>query len=119
MLKEIENVSQSQNEPGRRWFSDAEIDLYLWYDKDNNITQFQICYNKGPGEQALTWNNEDGFSQHDVDDGEGGIYRMKSSPILLNNAELDLKTVNELFLRHAQKIDHDIYMFIASHLENS
>ena len=68
MLQEITNIRQIEGEPRRRWFADAAVDLYVWYDDADNIIQFQICYDKGPGEQALTWKKDQNlrFESHHI-----------------------------------------------------
>ena len=78
MLREITTASQTDGEPRRRWFSAEEMDLYVWYEKDN-VVQFQICLDKGPEERALTWTQASGISFNTVDDGESGVLRMKST----------------------------------------
>ena len=82
MLREILNVSQV---PGThsRWFASTFLDLIVWYDKDMAITGFQLCYDKGREEKALTWRRDSGYSHNKIDDGEGRAYRQKMTPILV------------------------------------
>jgi len=118
MLKEIKNVKQIEGGPRRRWFSDPALDLFVWYDDDENIIKFQLCYDKGSNEHALTWSRASGFTHHGVDDGEGGIYRMKSSPILMPDGVVDTKNITGLFTELGQKIDHDIFEFVILHIRD-
>lgn len=73
MLKEFRNVRQ---EPGhrRRWFDDdlQPLELIVWYDAVGAVEGFQICYNLGRGEHALTWRPELGFRHNAVDTGSNG-----------------------------------------------
>lgn len=119
MLKEVLSTKQTAGEPRRRWFVSAPLDLYVWYGPDDDIVQFQICYNKGPQEQALTWKREGEFSHHSVDDGEGGVFRMKSSPVLAASTDFDAAKLRFLFAEVARKLEHDLYEFIIHHLERS
>ncbi len=84
MLYEIKNVKQYKNEGLRRWFTDKDFDLIVWYDFDNkNIDGFQLCYDKSNFERALTWTRADNIFFHNkIDDGEipGAI---KQTPILV------------------------------------
>jgi hypothetical protein len=116
LLQEITNLRQIEGDPRRRWFADAVLDLYVWYDDEDNVIQFQICYDKGPGEQALTWKKEQGFIHHAVDDGEGGIYRMKSTPVILEKTRYDGGRIPDLIKQHGGKLEHDLYEFILSRL---
>jgi hypothetical protein len=115
MLKEIEKVEQLDGEPRRRWFSSTSLDLFLWYD-DDNIVQFQICYDKGPEEKALTWHHEKGLMHHQVDDGENRSFRMKGTPILVNTSDFDSAEIIAKFEQLAGDIEYHIVNFILSQL---
>lgn len=55
----------------RRWLADDYVDLFVWYQADRQtIAGFQLCYDKGHREHALTWMEGKGFTHHAVDDGE-------------------------------------------------
>lgn len=112
LLQEITNIRQIEGEPLRRWFSDSLLDLYLWYDEDDNLIQFQICYDKGPGEQALTWKKDSEILHHSVDDGESGIYRMKSTPVIVGDTDYDPDRIAALIRQYGGKLEHDLYEFI-------
>jgi hypothetical protein len=118
MLSEVKNTRQIEGEPRRRWFTDRAVDLYVWYDADE-VVQFQICYDKGPREKALSWNRDAGFSHRSVDDGEGGVFRMRSSPILTGRAELDLDAVRRAFAAVAGRLEYDLHEFIMQKLTGS
>ncbi len=116
MLREVLNVKQNPDEPVRRWFSSDSLDLFIWSDEDKSIIQFQICYDKGPNEQALTWHHQHGISHHSVDDGENRTFRMKSTPIMLSNSEYDSEKIAIHFEELAGDIDHKTVLFVLSHL---
>lgn len=117
MLKEITDVAADDTEPRRRWFSDKIVDLYVWYDDSDIVIQFQICYDKGPDEKALTWTRDGGFIQHAVDDGEGGLFRMKSSPVLTKRGRADTRHALQLLKGRGAKLEHDLYQFITGKLQ--
>ena len=117
MLVEIPKVKQLQGEPRRRWFSDASLDLFLWYDEEDTIIQFQICYDKGPEEQALTWHHEKGLMHHQVDDGENRSFRMKSTPIMVTSSEFDTSKISSKFQALAAELEYGIVSFVLSRLD--
>lgn len=118
MLREITNVRQIEGEPFRRWFSDPQLDLFVWYGEGDDIIKFQFCYNKGAGECALTWCRDSGYSHHGVDDGEGGIYEMKGTPILVADGVPDAGRIATLFREHGQKMEHDLFEFILARIHD-
>lgn len=119
MLKEIHSAKQVAGEPRRRWFVSPQLDLYVWYGPQDDVIQFQICYNKGPDERALTWMRDEGFSHHAVDDGEGRVLHMKSSPVLAASTEFDPAALRRQFTKAARKLEHDLYEFIIHQLDRS
>jgi hypothetical protein len=113
MLKEVSNVRQVQGEGQRRWFADQSFDLILWYDQKNEISGFQLCYDKKVRERALTWRKGKGFSHEKVDDGEIPG-RWKMSPILSPDGRFDAAAVASRFHRESAEIDHEIARFVLS-----
>lgn len=116
MLTEVLNVKQIDGEPVRRWFASPQLDLFIWYDEDEQIIQFQICYDKGPDERALTWHHQDGLAHHAVDDGENRPFRMKSTPIMTHNSDFDAEKIASLFEELAGNIDHKTVLFVLSNI---
>lgn len=117
MLTEIRNAQQPDGEPRRRCFSDADMDLYAWYDAAGSVVQFQLCYDKGPEEKAFTWSAAHGVVHHGVDDGSrSGRFTVKGSPILTHPQPLDVAPLIALFRAHGGKLEHDLYEFVSAHL---
>lgn len=116
MLQEIREIRHIEGEPRRRWFTAPELDIYVWYDDADNIIRFQLCYDKGPGEQALTWRQGEGIVHHSVDDGESGIYRMKSTPVIITDTSYDPARITAMIEQHGGKLEHDLYEFILARL---
>ena len=67
----MRNVRQESTNGRRRWFEDdvQSLELIVWYDAAAVIDGFQICYDFGGGEHALTWRPKAGFAHHAVDSG--------------------------------------------------
>ena len=107
MLHEISDVRQVEDDDFRRWFMDEFFDLIVWYDKQNKITGFQLCYDKVRNEHALTWRSGRGFIHTRIDDGERpGSSKM--SPILVADGAFDKMSIAERFKRESGQIDPEI-----------
>ncbi len=117
MLREIP-VSKADNEPARRWFTDNKTDLFVWLDDNGNISRFQICYNKGENEHALTWEAGHGISHHAVDDGEEKVMKMKKSPILVQDGRVDIETITRIFTDIGHELPAFIYNFVLDKINN-
>lgn len=119
MLYEIKNVNQNTNELKRRWFFDHDIDLTVWFDQENNIDSFQLCYDKIQNYHALTWRRNYGFIHNRVDDGEGfnKIGGYKGSPILLMDGMFDKKRVISIFVDKSKEIPETISSFVLKKLK--
>ncbi|MFP4330197.1 MAG: hypothetical protein ACLFP6_05745 [Spirochaetaceae bacterium] len=117
MLSEIKPVRQVPGEGFRRWFTDEEMDLIVWYDGEDQeqIEGFQLCYDKEVLERALTWRPGAGFTHHKVDGGESP-YAAKMSPVLATDGSVDFKKVSSLFLKRAREIDQSLAAFVTDRL---
>ena len=116
MLKEIMKTRQLQDENPRRWFADENMDLIVWFDDGNNISGFQLCYDKPFAEHALTWRTGSGFSHNRVDDGEGKPGSHKSTPLLVPDGRFNLAQIAGKFSEAAADLDAAIRDFICSKL---
>jgi hypothetical protein len=94
MLREIQ-ARQLSGEPGRRWFTSADIDLFVWVGEDGAPTGFQLCYDKQRREHALTWTRAAGYTHMGVDGGESRPGRYKGTPILVANGAIDFDGIFE------------------------
>lgn len=112
MLKEYTQVRQIQGEDKRRWFADHYFDLILWYDAEEQIAGFQLCYDITRHHRALTWHRERGYSHNQVDDGENRPGKMKASPILVPDGIFDYSIIAEQFQHASRNIDPEIAAFV-------
>ena len=121
MLFECRNVRQIPSEGHRRWFSDDYFDLIVWYDgmqsDRSHITGFQLCYNKGGYERALTWKRSGRFSHDAVDDGESGFGGLDQTPILVADGQFSSRSVADRFREASANIDGDLSDFVLEKLE--
>lgn len=83
MLREFVHVKQERRDGRRRWFESDGFDLIVWHDAAGGLEGFQLCYDFGRGEHALTWRPGAGFAHNAVDSGDvrGGGYKL--TPILI------------------------------------
>ena len=54
-LREVRNCPQVPGERPRRWFESEGMDLIVWLSADGRPVGFQLCYDKGRRERALTF----------------------------------------------------------------
>lgn len=114
MLREITTI-RTFSTNRRRWFSDADMDLYIWFHNQVPV-QFQLTYNKQQDEHAISWDNTSGFRHNRVDDGEHTVSDYKMSPILLADGEFDAITVARKFLLASDYLDATLADFIYARL---
>jgi hypothetical protein len=110
MLTEIKHTRQIANEGYRRWFTDESFDLIVWYINDK-LDGFQLCYDKGKNERAITWRISLGYSHARIDDGER-IYYNKMTPVLVADGTFEKDIIAEQFKRAAMRIDNEIASFV-------
>jgi hypothetical protein len=97
VLHEIRNVKQERGAGRRRWFESDGLDLVVWYDPAGTVTGFQLCYDLGSGEHALTWLEDSGFSHSVVDSGDYSPFKNKSPTLEAANDEPPWAEVGRLF----------------------
>jgi hypothetical protein len=113
MLKE-NNRAESEGE-SRSWFSDEYLDLIVWTEPDGSISGFQLCYDKGRQERALTWIKNKGFAHERVDDGEDNPSK-NSTPILVPDGVCPLRELTDIFSQKSVAIDPLVRSFVMQKL---
>ncbi len=111
MLRELRDIAQIKGEPRRRWFTDDFFDLIVWFDSHDEISGFQLCYNKDRDERALTWKRPSFYTHHRVDDGEAKPTR-KATPILLADGMFDYNKIAETFKKESGALERAISNFV-------
>ena len=119
MLYEIRNVRQVPGEGFRRWFTDPDHDLVVWYPEQGSrrIDGFQFSYDKQGDEHALTWTRERGFEHHQIDAGDVP-FSSKMSPVLVADGLPDVKRLSERFREISTNVDARIVSFVQQKLES-
>ena len=111
MLVELKDVKQNDDEDFRRWFADDYFDLIVWYDRNKNISGFQLCYNKEEDERSLTWKKNIGFSHNKIDDGDRPG-QAKMTPVLVPDGTFAKHPVADKFKEKSKEIDSDTADFV-------
>jgi hypothetical protein len=112
MLYEIRNVIQEEDEPFCRWYSDKDFDLYVWFNQDDTIHSFQLCYDKDKSERALTWLAEGNKYRHEKVETGDERPKSRSTPILSPGGVFYKRPVAETFKEHSAELDAVLAGFI-------
>ncbi|HVS52548.1 MAG TPA: hypothetical protein VHD62_09345 [Opitutaceae bacterium] len=92
--------------PGRRhWFESDGLDLVVWRDAHGAVTGFQLCYDFGRGEHALTWRPAGGFAHAAVDQGDDWAPGAKQSPVLVPDGAVPWRRLKALFDARSAALD--------------
>lgn len=114
MLREF-RADRRSGEPARKWFGDDNFDLIVWIADDGSIWGFQLCYDVGRTERAVTWMADRGYSHHRVDDGEPTPFK-NLTPILVPDGTLPVEELEQRFARRAASLDPVMRDFIVEKL---
>ena len=115
MLIEIKAVRQTEGQPRKRWFNDADFDLFTWHRSDGSVCRFELCYDKHLGEHTVRWDAREGVETYSVDDGEV-TGRHKMAPLTMpSDAAIDERVTNG-FRRAARDIDPAIVAVVCARL---
>ena len=114
MLTEVICCRKIADDRLRRWFSSKRIDLFVWYE-DREIFGFQICYDKGRQEHALTWRTDLGWSHKAVEAGNEGT-GFKGTAILVPDGEVPVTRIIDEFEVASQDLDPKVLQLIIDKL---
>ncbi len=117
-LTEAKDCRQVRGEPRRRWFGSDQMDLIVWCDDAGAPIGFQLCYDVGRKEHALTWRPGFGYTHNAVDDGDdvrGGI--QKRTPVLVPNGAANFERLRVLFAEANGGLPAEIAGFVRERLE--
>ena len=118
-MQEVHPTRQVPGEAHRRWFSSADLDLIVWCDNHGAPVAFQLCYDKGRSERALTWEPATGLVHSAVDDGEFQVgMRYKATPVLAPDGPLDVPRVAARFAAASTDLPAEIAAFVRERLRD-
>lgn len=110
-------MRQEPVEGHRRWFDDdvLPLELIVWYDVGGAVEGFQICYDLGAGEHALTWRPERGFAHSRVDSGSEGPYANRT-PILTADGAVPWEDIARRFAGSAAGLEPGLRDLVSGRL---
>jgi len=85
MLQEWQGANRQDRDGNRRWFTDEEMDLIVWY-RGSTVSDFQLCYDKTGDQHAIVWSDEGLLRHQRVDAGNERPGSPKSSPVMTESA---------------------------------
>lgn len=116
MLREIRNVRGIPGQGVRRWFNDARLDLFVWYDADGSIIGFQLCFDKDTHtECALTFTEDKGYSFDQVT-GETSVCDI-GSPVLSVTGEFSRARLIAQLSEMSEALERSLYDYLRMKLE--
>ena len=96
MLHEIKNVKQERGAGRRRWFESEGLEVVVWFTRSGTVTGFQLCYDLGDGQHALTWHPASGFAHNSIDTGDESPFS-NQTPILQQGGPVPWNELAHLF----------------------
>ena len=116
-MREVRPTRQVPGEPRRRWFSSSDLDLIVWCDGADSPVAFQLCYDKGRNERALTWEPSTGLIHSAVDDGESKVgLNYKATPVLEPDGAPDIGRLATRFAADSDGVPTEIVDFVSARL---
>jgi hypothetical protein len=117
VFKEFHHVRQEPVTGHRRWFDDdvLPLELIVWYDAAGAVEGFQLCYDLGAGEHALTWRPAGGFSHSLVDTGSTGPFSNRS-PVLVADGVVPWSDLSERFAGSSATLEPGLRELIGARL---
>lgn len=101
----------------RRWVSDEYFDLIVWYESDDGIHGFQLCYDKPHRERALTWTRDRGFLHTAIDSGEFKPTANRT-PILVTDGAFPFEQVRQEFIARSGLLPLDIRELVLARIKD-
>lgn len=116
MLVELKDARQIHGEPIRRWFMSPAMDLIIWHDEHMKPIGFQLCYDKGRHEKAITWHQGGELVHSAIHAGEDTGLKHKESPILVGDGSPDFVYIKEHFTEQSGKLPPEVARLVLSAL---
>jgi hypothetical protein len=117
MLREI-RTGEASRDVRRRWFVDDYFELLVWLDDKQDLEGFQLCYDRGRHERAVTWTRTGGLKHVTVDQGESSPLK-NQTPLLYCGGNLDKGTVLERFHAASRLIPRAIAEFVEQKIDDA
>jgi len=116
LLTELHKLRQHPGEPRRRWFSNRELDLIVWFDDRDTIVAFDLCYGKPQHEHVFRWRPSKPMTHLRVDDGEQRAGHHKMTPVYVADGTYDALATAQRFANASSELDGVIRTFVLQRL---
>ena len=113
---EVRDVRQGPGDYRRRWFTDDNFDLMVWYHADGTVHGFEFSYDKPGYEKALRWFDNSGLSHHAVDTGEQNPAYNRSPILSASDGRTEMKRVLENFRKTVSGLPDGLSEFVQKKL---
>lgn len=114
MLREIASTHKKNNRKFKRWFTDSNMDLFVWF-KGQVPVCFQLAYNKRQQEHSVSWHVDHGFT-HNMIRPKDRQAKYRIPPTRSSECFFDAMAVAREFLQASDNIDTLLADFIFSRL---
>lgn len=116
MLREFKHLKQERGAGRRRWFESDGFDLVVWLEENGAVAGFQVCYDFGRGEHALTWRRDSGFAHNRVDAGEDAALK-NETPILVPDGAVPWDQLRREFARRSENLEAPLRTLVGERLQ--
>lgn len=117
MLREVKSGRAAGNS-NRRWFMDDYFELIVWFDGNEAVEGFQLCYDRGRRERAVTWTRAEGVGHVVVDPGEGSPLK-NQTPLLRACGAFDREAILGRFEHASALVPPAIVEFVEQELREA
>ncbi|MDO8541779.1 MAG: hypothetical protein Q7S40_15185 [Opitutaceae bacterium] len=99
-------MKQERGAGRRQWFEADGLELVVWLDRGHahRVSGFQLCYDLGQAEYALTWREGSGFAHSVVDTGDATPLK-NQTPILTPENDVPWGEIARRFDEHAGTLE--------------
>ncbi len=118
MFREFKQVKQERGGGRRRWFESDDLDLVVWYDAGGKVTGFQLCYDFGDGERAVTWRETGGYSHDRIDAGDDTPLK-NQTPVLIPDGAVPWTKLLQAFEPQCASLDSSLQSLIRQKLQRA
>jgi hypothetical protein len=114
-LREV--VIARVREQHRRWFSNDDFDLFVWFNDRGAISWFELCYDRSAVERALTWTPTRGYEHWRVSTGDAAGMEYDMTPILVpDGTEFSKDRVIAAFVQAVSTLEPTVRSFVLQRL---
>ena len=111
---EVRDVRQNPNEQFRRWFSDDNFDLIVWYMPDEIVYGFELSYDRDDQEKVLRWFSDRGLSHYSVD---RAPYLNRAEMLVKMNGQSEMARVLSCFRTVDQSLPIELKTLVCEKIE--